>query len=88
MLATSGDPKDTKLESAQVDGETLYLRITDAQTGTYWRSISGLRGHLLTLTAAGVGSIALDPDEGRDLLAKALTALQKANPKPRVPKAG
>lgn len=85
MMAASGDPKDVQIDESQIDGETLFLKITDVETGTYWRAITGLKGHLLTLTAAGTGRVALNPVDGRELLSKALLALQKANTKRRVP---
>ena len=85
MLASSGDPKDVTVEESQIEGDILFLKITDVETGTYWRAITGLQGHLLSLTAAGTGRVALEPADGRELLSKALLALQKANSKWTVP---
>lgn len=88
MLASSGKPEDVTLKTAQIKGETLFLLIDDQATGTYWRAFSSLQGRLLTLTATGVDQVILDPDDGRALLSQTLLALNNANVKPRVPKAG
>lgn len=88
MLSSSGKPEDITLKTSQIDGETLFLLIEDKTTGTYWRAFSSLQGRLLTLTAAGVDTVILNPNDGRALLAQTLGALEKANLKPRAPKAG
>lgn len=88
MLSSSGKPEDVAVKSALIEGETLFLQIEDKTSGTYWRAFSRLQGRLLTLTAAGVDTVILNPDDGRALLTQTLLALDKANPKPRVPKAG
>ncbi len=91
MLSSTGKPEDVILKSSQIDDETLFLLIEDKATGTYWRAFSSLQGRLLTLTAAGVAAAGVDtlsPDDGRALLVQTLLTLNKANPKPRVPKAG
>jgi len=88
MLSSSGTAEDVLLKTSQIDGNTLFLLIEDKTAGTYWRAFSSLQGRLLTLTAAGVDQIVLDPDDGRALLTQTLLALNKANAKPRVPKAG
>jgi hypothetical protein len=88
ILSSSGKPEDVAVTTSQIDGETLFLLIEDKASGTYWRAFSSLQGRLLTLTAAGVDTVVLNPDDGRALLAQTLVALNKANPKPRVPKAG
>ncbi len=88
MLSSSGKPEDVTVKAAQIDGETLFLQIEDKTTGTYWRAFSGLQGRLLSLTAAGVDQVILNPDDGRNLLAQTLVALNKANSKPRAPTAG
>lgn len=80
MLAASGDADDVTLDASQSVGETLFLRINDRTSGAYWRAFSALQGRLLTLTAAGVDEIALDPDDGRALLEQSLLSLQTANP--------
>jgi hypothetical protein len=82
LLSSTGNADDVQIKSAQTQDETLFLLISDTETGDYWRAISGLQGRLLTLTAAGAGEVALESDDGRTLLAQALSALQKANAKP------
>lgn len=88
MLSSSGTAEDVTLKTSQIDGETLFLLIEDKTTGTYWRAFSSLQGRLLTLTAAGVDQIILNPDDGRTLLTQTLFALNKANVIPPAPKAG
>jgi hypothetical protein len=88
MLSSSGKPEDVTLTKSQIEGEALFLLINDKTTGTYWRAFSSLQGRLLTLTAAGVDTLILNPDDGRELLSQTLIALNKANPKPPAPKAG
>lgn len=88
MLSSSGKAEDVTLSKSQIEGEALFLLIDDKTTGTYWRAFSSLSGRLLTLTAAGVDTVILNPDDGRELLSQTLIALNKANPKPPAPKAG
>lgn len=88
MLSSSGKPEDIALKSSQIEDETLFLLIEDKTSGTYWRAFSSLQGRLLTLTAAGVDTVILNPDDGRALLSQTLSSLDKANPKRRAPKAG
>lgn len=88
MLSSSGKPEDVAVTTSQIEGEALFLLIEDRASGTYWRAFSSLQGRLLTLTAAGVDTIILNPDDGRALLSQTLLSLDKANPKPRAPKAG
>lgn len=88
MLSSSGKPEDVTLKASQIDGEALFLQIEDKATGTYWRAFAGLQGRLLSLTAAGVDQVILNPDDGRALLAQTMLALAKANAKLRAPTAG
>jgi hypothetical protein len=79
MLASSGVATDAELTASQSDGDVLFLQINDKITGSYWRAIAGLNGRLLMLTATGAEDLILSPVDGRNLLAKTLAALKRAN---------
>ena len=87
LLSAKSDAQDVQINDSQVQGETLFLLISDKAIGDYWRAISSVQGRLLMLSASGASGFDLAPDDGRALLSKTLLVLQKANPMPPVPKA-
>ena len=78
-LSRSGRAGDVEVVSASDVGGDFLLRVRDRVAGEYWRGIAGLRGRLITVTAAGPEGQALDPAQGRALVEAALAALRRAN---------
>jgi hypothetical protein len=87
LLSAKSNAQDVQIKDSKVEGEMLFLRISDNEIGDYWRAISSITGRLLMLSASGASGLDLAPDDGRALLSKTLLVLQKANPMPPVPKA-
>lgn len=78
-LSRSGRAGDVEVVSASGVGDDFLLRVRDRVAGEYWRGITGLRGRLVSVTAAGSEAQALDPEQGRTLVEAALAALRRAN---------
>ena len=79
-LSRDGRAKDvTVLEAIPGDG-IFTLRVRDAAVGEYWRTITSIRGRLVTLSAVGTEAAPLDPAKGRTILNRAMAELIRANP--------
>ena len=79
-LARSGKASDVTISRAVMAGEDFVMLLTDRSAGTYWRAITGLRGRVVTVSAAGTEAVTLTPESGRDVLNATLAALHNANP--------
>ena len=67
------------LAASEVD-RAFLVQVRDRAAGEYWRGIAGLRGRLVTVTAAGPSDAApLPAAKGRALVEAALAALRRAN---------
>lgn len=78
-LSETGRAADLQLISARGQGQAVILNLADRQLGTYWRALTGLKGHLVSISATGARGTPLAPEEGRAILDAALTALERAN---------
>lgn len=79
-LSRDGRAKDVTLLEA-IPGEGIFtMRVRDVAVGEYWRSITSLRGRLVTLSAAGTEAAPLDPSRGKTILDRAMVELIRANP--------
>ena len=83
-LARSGKASDVTISRAVMAGDDFVMLLTDRSAGTYWRAITGLRGRIVTVSAAGTEAVTLTPESGRDVLNATLAALHSANP-PTIP---
>lgn len=83
-LSRSGDARDVEVLEAFDSNGIFTMRVRDAELGEYWRAVTAIRGRLVTLSAAGTEAAPLAATQGRDLLAKAMAELVKANPAPAV----
>lgn len=79
-LARSGEASDVTISRAVMAGGDFVMLLTDRSAGTYWRAITGLRGRVVTVSAAGTDAVTLTPEAGRDVLNATLAALHSANP--------
>lgn len=79
-LSRRGRAGDVAVLSALGAGEAFLLHVSDRAVGDYWRAVTGLRGRLVTVTAAGPDGQALPEDKGRGLVEAAVAALRRANP--------
>ncbi len=79
-LARSGKAADVTISRAVMAGGDFVMLLTDRSAGTYWRAITGLRGRVVTVSAAGTQDVTLTPESGRDVLNATLAALHSANP--------
>ena len=75
------------LSNSGASGELLderrrepHARVRDAAVGEYWRTITSIRGRLVTLSAVGTEAAPLDPAKGRTILNRAMAELVRANP--------
>lgn len=66
------------LEAVGVD-EAFLLHVRDGAVGDYWRAVTGIRGRLVTVSAAGPDGQALAEGKGRALIEAAVAALRRAN---------
>lgn len=78
-LSRSGRAGDVQVLAATGGQEAFLLQVRDRVAGEYWRGIAGLRGRLVTVTAAGPEGQALEAAQGRALVEAALAALRRAN---------
>lgn len=78
-LGRDGRAQDVRVLSAVMSGEAFLLHVADAAVGDYWRALTGLRGRLVTVSAAGPEGSALPAGKGRALVEAALAALERAN---------
>lgn len=78
-LSRSGRAGDVEVLSASGADGAFLLRVRDRMAGEYWRGLAGLRGRLVSVTAAGPEGVTLDPAQGRALVEAALLALRRAN---------
>lgn len=79
-VSRSGRAEDVEVLAASEVAGAFLLRLRDRKAGEYWRGIDGLRGRLITVSAAGPEGEALEPAKGRALVLAALAALRRANP--------
>jgi hypothetical protein len=81
-LSRSGRAEDVTVSRAvAAEGDFLML-LTDRNAGTYWRAIIGLKGRVVTVSAAGTDEVKLNPESARKVLDATLAALRRANPAP------
>lgn len=78
-LSRDGRASDIRVIEALGQGEALLLHLNDRQTGEYWRAVIGLKGRLVTISATGSPGVPLDPDQGRKLIDRLLSAMSGLN---------
>lgn len=79
-LSRSGRAGDVQVLAASEVDRAFLVQVRDREAGEYWRGIAGLRGRLVTVTAAGPSDDApLPAATGRALVEAALAALRRAN---------
>ena len=79
-LSRSGEAKDVQLLTAAGSEAAFLVQVRDRLAGEYWRGIAGVRGRLVTVTAAGPSEDApLSAAKGRALVEATLAALRRAN---------
>lgn len=83
MLSRDGRARDVQVIQAFDEAGIFTMLVRDRAVGDYWRAVAGLRGRLVTLSVSGTEGAPLDATAGRQLLAKAMAELVKANPAPR-----
>lgn len=79
-LSRRGRAGDVAVLEAVGAGEAFLLHVRDRAVGDYWRAVTGVRGRLVTVTAAGPDGQALDEGKGRSLVEAAVASLRRANP--------
>jgi hypothetical protein len=83
MLSRDGRARDVQVIQAFDEAGIFTMLVRDDAVGEYWRAVTGLRGRLVTLSVSGTEGAPLDAAVGRQLLAKAMAELVKANATPR-----
>lgn len=79
-LSRSGRAEDVQVLAAREADRAFLVQVRDRLAGDYWRGIAGLRGRLVTVTAAGPSEDApLPAAKGRALVEATLAALRRAN---------
>lgn len=79
-LSRRGRAADVAILSAVGAGDAFLLHVRDRAVGDYWRAVTGIRGRLVTVTAAGPDGQSLSEARGRALVEAAVAALRRANP--------
>jgi len=79
MLSRAGRAGDVRVLEAVGMDNAFLLHVEDRAVGTYWRALAGVRGRLVTISAAGPEGEALPEGKGRALVEAALAALRRAN---------
>ncbi|OYU62487.1 MAG: hypothetical protein CFE30_09370 [Bradyrhizobium sp. PARBB1] len=83
MLSRDGRARDVEVVQAFDQDGVLTMQVRDLAVGDYWRAVAAIRGRLVTLSVAGTEEAPLDSAAGKQLLARAMAELVKANPAPR-----
>ena len=78
-LSRRGRAADVAVLAAVGADEAFLLHVRDQAVGDYWRAVTGVRGRLVTVTAAGPEGQALAEGKGRGLVEAAVAALRRAN---------
>lgn len=78
-LSRSGRAGDVDVLTAREGDGAFLLQVRDRAAGDYWRALAGLRGRLVTVSAAGPEGQALSEADGRALVQAAVAALRRAN---------
>lgn len=80
MLSRDGRARDVEVVQAFDEAGIFTMLVRDRAVGDYWRAVAAIRGRLVTLSVTGTESAPLDNTAGRQLLARAMAELVKANP--------
>lgn len=80
MLSRDGRARDVVVVQAFDEAGIFTMLVRDRAVGEYWRAVSALRGRLVSLSVTGTDDAPLETSAGRQLLAKAMAELIKANP--------
>lgn len=79
-LSRDGRARDVQVMQAFDEAGVFTMLVKDSAVGEYWRAVTATRGRLVTLSVSGTEGVPLDATSGRQLLAKAMAELIKANP--------
>lgn len=80
LLARDGIAAHVIVTSARIGDGSLFLQLQDLQAGDYWRSISAIRGRLVTISASGTIGAPLTEEQGFKLVLETVQLLAKKNP--------
>ena len=83
MLSRDGRARDVQVVQAFDEAGIFTMPVRDRAVGDYWRAVAAIRGRLVMLSVTGTESAPLDASAGRQLLARAMAELVKANPTPQ-----
>ncbi len=83
MLSRDGRAGDVNVVQAFDEAGIFTMLVRDRAVGDYWRAVAAIRGRLVTLSVTGTEGAPLDNTAGRQLLARAMAELVKANPTPK-----
>lgn len=83
MLSRDGRARDVQVVQAFDEAGIFTMQVRDRAVGDYWRAVAAIRGRLVMLSVTGTESAPLDAAAGRQLLARAMAELVKANPAPQ-----
>lgn len=78
-LSRDGRFRDVEIVQAFDEAGIFTMRVRDRAVGEYWRAVTTIRGRLVTLSVTGTDSAPLDIPAARQLLARAMAELVKAN---------
>lgn len=79
MLSRDGRARDVTILRAFDESGVFTMQVRDRAVGDYWRAVTALRGRLVTVSVAGPQGAPLPAETGRQLLARAVTEMTKAN---------
>ena len=89
LLSQTGTASDIAVQSAVQSGSAVVVRFADSApppiAGLHtieWRGFLALNGRLATVAVRGLADAPLGTDEGAEILARAINALQMANSTP------
>jgi hypothetical protein len=81
-LSRVGKAATVKVHEVRDTGGAVVVRMTDQSArwpGMGWRAVTGIRGHLVTLTVRGNGEAPLTEAQGKRLMDRFVAAMRRAN---------
>lgn len=79
MLSRDGRARDVTILRAFDESGVFTMQVRDRAVGDYWRAVTAIRGRLITVSVAGPEGAPLPAETGRQLLARAVAEMIKAN---------
>lgn len=78
-LSAIGEASAVRVVEARSTEDVFLMLLQESGGPPYWRAIIGMRGRLVSVSVRAAGDDALEIEAGRNVLDRAIAALQRAN---------